>query len=300
MAPPTPTTRDDYAKRILRVLVHIQQNLDTTLSLDELARIACFSPFHFHRVFRGMVGESVAHHVRRLRLERAAMQLKYTRRPVTEIALAAGYESHEAFTRAFRATFGRSPSGFRKEVGASIGAVSATGLPSASPDASVSFDPVDEGRTLHVQLKTVPSLRVAFLRHVGPYDQVGQTWERLTDWAGARCLFGPETHLLGVCYDDPEVTEAGTVRYDACITVDSSFEADGEVGVCTLPGGRYAVTLHEGPYAQLNETYARLFGGWLPAHHFEPGDPPSLEFYLNDPGCTEPEDLLTEVWVRLR
>ena len=95
-------TRQDYAERIIRVLVHIQQNLDDDLPLEKLARLAFFSPFHFHRVFRGMVGESVKSHIRRLRLERAAMRLKQSEMAVTAIAFEAGYETHESFTRAFR------------------------------------------------------------------------------------------------------------------------------------------------------------------------------------------------------
>lgn len=91
-------TLHDYKRRLLQVLVHIQQNLDGPLGLDELAAIACFSPFHFHRIFRGMVGESLKEHIRRLRLERAASQLKVGKQPVTQIALDAGYSSHEAFT----------------------------------------------------------------------------------------------------------------------------------------------------------------------------------------------------------
>ncbi|MBN2270431.1 MAG: helix-turn-helix transcriptional regulator, partial [Sedimentisphaerales bacterium] len=71
-----------YKERILRVLVFIQKNLDRELCLDDLAKIAHFSPYHFHRIFTGMVGESLKEHVRRLRLERAAMRLKHTDRSV--------------------------------------------------------------------------------------------------------------------------------------------------------------------------------------------------------------------------
>ncbi|MBN2448597.1 MAG: helix-turn-helix transcriptional regulator, partial [Phycisphaerae bacterium] len=107
-------TQRDYEERILRVLVHIQAHLDEAFDLDELAAIACFSPFHFHRVFRGMVGEPVKEHVRRLRLERAAYRLKTTAEQVTRLAFDAGYETHESFTRAFSAHFGQAPSQYRE------------------------------------------------------------------------------------------------------------------------------------------------------------------------------------------
>jgi AraC family transcriptional regulator len=94
-------TATSYQERIVRALTHIQGQLDAELPLEDLARIACFSPYHFHRVFRGMVGEPVAEYLRRLRLERAAHRLKRQDQSVTDLAFEAGYESHEAFTRAF-------------------------------------------------------------------------------------------------------------------------------------------------------------------------------------------------------
>lgn len=106
-------TRHDYQARVVRVLRHIQEHLDGALDLQELARVACFSSFHFHRVFAAMTGETIADHVRRLRLERAAMQLRSSPRPVIQVALDAGYQAHEAFTRAFKAAFGVSPAQFR-------------------------------------------------------------------------------------------------------------------------------------------------------------------------------------------
>ena len=109
------TTEQDYQQRMLRVLVHVQEHLDEALPLEELAGVAHFSPYHFHRIFRGMVGESVHKHVRRLRLERAAQRLKHSDQPVTQIAFEAGFETHEAFTRTFRTMFGQAPSQFRTE-----------------------------------------------------------------------------------------------------------------------------------------------------------------------------------------
>src|SRR6202142_397569 len=107
-------TGESYQERINRVLVHIQQRLEEPLPLDELAGVAAFSPYHFHRIFRGMVGESVKEHVRRLRLERAAGRLRASADPITDIAFDANYQTHESFTRAFRAMFGDAPSGFRE------------------------------------------------------------------------------------------------------------------------------------------------------------------------------------------
>jgi AraC-like DNA-binding protein len=109
-------TELDYSQRLVRVLVHVHEHLDDPLPLDDLAAIAHFSPFHFHRIFSGMIGESVAQHVRRLRLERAALRLQHTQQPITHIAFDAGYENHESFTRAFKNAFDRTPSAYRAEL----------------------------------------------------------------------------------------------------------------------------------------------------------------------------------------
>ena len=112
-----PVTLRDYKERLLRVLVYIQQHLDEPLALETLAARACLSSCHFHRVFTGMIGESLQSHIRRLRLERAATRLKHSTMPVVQVALEAGYETHESFSRAFRIAFATSPTDYRRRHG---------------------------------------------------------------------------------------------------------------------------------------------------------------------------------------
>ncbi len=105
--------------------------------------------------------------------------------------------------------------------------------------------------------------------------------------------------VFGICYDDPEVTPPEKVRYDACVTVDNNFTAEDDVGVQTIGGGEYAVTTHVGPHNLLGQTYAMLLGQWLPRSGRELRSEPSLEFYLNAPESTDPEDLITDIYAPL-
>jgi AraC family transcriptional regulator len=293
-------TEHDYRKRILRVLVHIQSNLDQSLPLEELARIAHFSPFHFHRVFRGMVGESVKEHVRRLRLERAAQQLKHYDQPVTRIALDAGYETHEAFTRAFSAAFGASPSQYRAMKRTLASPSVPSGVHFVSEREPIDFRPRRKrGQPMHVRVETFPARRVAFMRQVGPYRRVGDTWGKLMAWAVPRGLVGPTTMALGVAHDDPDVTPPDKLRYDAWIVVDNSFVPEGEVGAQMIGGGEYAITTHRGPYERVGQTAARLCGEWLPASGREPRSAPILAHHRNFPPETAPDDLLTDIYLPL-
>jgi len=281
------TTAAGYHERIVRVLVYIQAHLDEPLELETLAGVACFSPYHFHRIFRALIGEPVQEHVRRLRLERAAHRLKLQDQPVTDIAFDAGYESHEAFTRAFHAMFGMSPSQFRASH-------EAPDSPSGVHfNDTAGYHPPDYGAPPAVEIKTLPPQRVVFLRHRGPYDQVGATWAKLAAWAGQRGLFGPATRFLGISWDDPQITPADKLRYDAAITIGRPVEPEGEIGVTEIAGGEYATLLHKGPYETLGRSYQALLGGWLPASGRELRDVPCFELYLNSPQTARPEELLT-------
>ncbi len=293
-------TKETYLERILKVLVHIQGHLDQAMDLDALARIAHFSPYHFHRIFRGMVGESVAAHVRRLRLERAAHRLKFSDQPVTNIAFEAGYETHESFTRAFGAMFEQSPSSFR-EANQAIDVPSSPSRVHFDPKGDVGeFKPHEEGgNTMEVTTKTLEPKRVAFVRHVGPYSQVGDTWGKLMSWAGPRGMLGPAMTMIGLCHDDPDVTPPDKLRYDACLPVEPNAEAEGEIGIQTIEGGDYAVVMHEGPYENMGETYAKLCGQWLPNSGRELSSAPCFQVYKNDPSTTAPQDLRTEIYMRL-
>lgn len=294
------TTEQDYQKRMLRVLVHVQEHLDEALPLEELAAVAHFSPYHFHRIFRGMVGESVHQHVRRLRLERAAARLKHSDQPVTQIAFDAGFETHEAFTRTFRTMFGQAPSQFRTEHRSVPYPPVQSGVHYDPESKLDSFQPVPPGdKPMDVTIEKLPPQRVAFMRHTGPYDQVGGTWGRFCGWAGPRGLLGPNAKFFGLCHDDPEVTPPDKIRYDVCLVVDESVQPEGDVGVQEVAGGDYAKTVHHGPYQNLAETYAGLCGQWLPTSGRELKSAPGIEVYLNDPNTTAPADLVTEIYMPL-
>jgi len=289
-----------YKERLLRVLVYIQQNLDGPQPLEKLATLAGLAPHHFHHVFTGMIGEPLAGHIRRLRLERAAGRLKLTSQRVLDIALEAGFDSHEAFGRAFRASFGVSPTQFRQRHGQATG-IGARSEIHYHPDSELkNFRTMRKaGKTMDATIKRTEPMRVAFMRHVGPYHEVGGTWEKLLMFLGKEGLVGGDTQFIGICHDDPAVTPPAKVRYDACATVSGSFQPQGDIGVQIIPGGDYAVLTHFGPYDKLGESYARLLGQWLPRSGRTLGSTPCFEVYLNSPENTEPEDLVTDLYVLL-
>lgn len=272
--------------RILRVQLHIENNLNRDLSLAELADVAFLSPYHFHRIFRATVGEAVAEYVRRVRLERAAIALKATDDDVTAIAFDSLYGSHESFTRAFRRQFEVSPSEFRRgnlsqpETERSNGSMQA------------------EQRT--VRIESCPTIRVAFMRHTGPYKNASETFQKMMCWALERGLFTPSTKVLSICHDDPEVTPEEKQRLDCCVSVDETFAAEDYVAVQEIPSGEYVILTHRGCYSQLSDSYCWLYGEWLPTSGREFANRPPFEIYLNNPSDTPKDELITEIRILLK
>ncbi|RDV37703.1 AraC family transcriptional regulator [Bradymonadaceae bacterium TMQ3] len=283
------TTTEDYLTRMANLQAYITDHLDDDLAPDTLARVAAMSKHHFHRVFRGMFGESVAEHLRRLRLERAAIQVRRSERPLLRIAVDAGYGSHEAFTRAFKSHFDLTPSQLREAL-----------PPHYDRRLSSELRPTLPEAPLDVELRHRPASPIIMLRHWGPYLEIGPAFDRLLAWALERGLDPEAIELCGAYHDDPEITAAEQLRSDACVVHRGHLQGTGEYVASELPGGTFAVVLHRGPYETLYKTYLRLIGHWLPSSGYEPVAEPLIERYLNHPAHTPPEDLLTEVWARLQ
>lgn len=287
---------------VIRAVGAITGGLDEAIDLGRLAKNAALSPFHFHRIFRGMVGETPLELHRRLRLERAAYQLADGDRSVLRIALEAGYESHEAFTRAFRRRYADSPSAFRTRFQRpGCGIDSPYQLPARSPihyragDDHPSF--FRKESPMDVTLETLKTLRLGALRHLGPYNQIGAAFEKLGAIAGGSGLFGPEAAMLAIYHDDPDSVEPAKLRSDACIVVSQDKALPDSLTEAHLPAGTYAKTVHVGAYEGLTAAWGELMGQWLPASEHRLGTGPSFEIYRNAPGQVPDSELITELYI---
>lgn len=281
------TTLHDYGRRVARAMAHLSANLDRTPSLEELAAVAAFSPFHFHRVYREIAGETPAETLARGRLSRAAHELLRTDQPIARIARRAGYGSAAAFTRAFRAAHGIPPGAYRARGG--IGAI-------ARPPGLVEEQPAMHAVTIREE----PAMRLAVIPHRGAYTGIGAVFDRLMPWAGARGLIGPETRFIGLYLNDPGTVAEADLLSEAGITVPPGTEGEGEVMIRDVPALRVAVIRFQGPYAELEDAYGWLYGTWLPESGEEPADAPAMEDYLNDCRTLPPAEWLTEIMLPLK
>jgi AraC family transcriptional regulator len=277
-------TERDHAARIARAMALIAARPDDPPGLEELAEAAAFSPFHFHRVYHLVAGETPAGTAARARLNGAAAALLKGDAPVAAVARRAGYGSQAAFTRAFRAAYGVPPGAYRARGG--------LGFPESAEEAASVFE---------VEIRPFPALRLAAMRHVGPFEGIGAVFDRLMVWAGGRGLLNEATRSFALYPDDPRTVPAAQLRSEAGFTVGPEVAGEGEVRILDLPAfARVAALRFKGPYAELERAYDWLYGAWLPVSGEEPADAPVMEEYLNDPRALPPAEWLTDVLLPLK
>lgn len=294
--------RADYVARINRAMDFIERNLDQDLTLEQVAKAAYFSPFHFHRVFGAIVGETAGKFVQRVRIERAASLLvQHPRRPVTAIAVDCGFSSPAVFARAFKQRFGMSATDWRRHgyqqhkprdpaMPRSFEPSSDFGIVSFERDARTSTPRwrirCPRHDSVVVEVCRLPSWTVAYVRHTGRYQGMGEVFDalftKLMKWAVPRGLMHDGAKILSVYHDDPGVTDDENLRVSACVTVPEETEVGGDVGKMRLDGGDYAVgrfVLGEKDYG---EAWHAMMGGWLPESGYEPADRACFEMFDTD------------------
>lgn len=291
--------REEYIGRINRVIDHISLHLDEPLTLESLACVAAFSPYHFHRIFTAIVGEPLGSFLKRLRLEKAAIRLAATDRlTVTDVALDCGFSSSATFARAFKERFGMSASEWRAErrkeckTNSNNGkANSNIGKVGDSPAWDTLINQAHKASatnprsgTMNIEVQDCPSFCVAYARARGPYQKSAEeAWDTLCKWAGPRGLLGPQSKMIGISHDDPTVTPPAKLRYDACVTVGEEITPERNINITELPAGKYARASFEGSAEQIQDAYNQIFGNFLPEQGYQPGDSPCYELYHNDP-----------------
>ncbi|MEQ1515654.1 MAG: AraC family transcriptional regulator [Usitatibacteraceae bacterium] len=284
-------TRETYAKRIDRVVNYLIDHLDGDVDLHRLAEEAFLSPYHFHRVYHGMTGETVAETVRRMRLHRAAVKLISSDVPVAALAKEAGYGSVAAFNRAFRESHGLPPATYRQMQTRIAQQRSQSPAPHLTNEEKTMYE---------VSITQTKPHRVVALRHEGDYMKIGNAFERLSIWAAGQGLMDKGIRCFAIYYDDPAAIPAAKLTSDACITIAADISPPAPYRVLQTPGGRCATLVFKGPYSNLEEPYTWLFGEWLPKSGEEPADQPAFEEYLNDARSTSPQELLTAIYVPLK
>ena len=270
----------EYTRRIDRVIDYLRDHLDKPLKLEDLARVACFSEYHFHRVFGAMTGETLNDFTNRLRLEKAARLLRYSEQSLTDIALDCGFSSSATFSRAFRTGYDTSPSQFRKS--AEIKKSKICKELFSGREYLLPMSAEEKRAAFPVRLIDVPERQVAYIRVTNAFemDRVHAAHKTMIEWAKSQDIFS-QGILFGMSVDDPHVTPKHLYRYEVCLASSFPFECMEGMSKLKMPAMRYAATRVSGDIRKVATATDYLFRGWLINSDYEPEHAPGLEIFLD-------------------
>jgi AraC family transcriptional regulator len=273
---------DIYKSRINKVIDYVNNNLDRSFSLEELASVASFSPFHFHRIFVAVTGESVNFFTNRIRLEKTARLLKFSKSSISEVAMECGFSSPSTFSRAFKQYFGISPASYRNNGEIQNSKIRKELFPVSEYHCNMSDEELKAN--FPVEIREFPERRVAYIRVVDSYKEgvVLKAFEDMVTWAKKMSLFDSEK-IFGMSIDDPMVTPKEKYRYEVCITLPEKFKVDpgNNIETTVLPKCKYAVAAVSGDFNRVATATHYLFNTWLINSTFEPEHQHGLEIFLD-------------------
>ncbi len=282
----TEDTIKDYQQRINKALIYVEEHMGEKIEIEKLAQISNFSVYHFHRIVSAYLNEPLGTFLHRLRLDKAARLLEYSDESIKNIAYEVGFEVPSSLNKAFKKRFGITPAEFRN-----------------GQKARVTFDIANfksnvMDLNLKPEIKKIEEKKVVYVQAMGAYNEsAAKAWEDLCKFMKEKDLFTFGIESIGISHDDPHVTEADKLRYDACFTTKKDIQPEGKVGVKTIAGGKYAVFKYKGPYTNLTHVYDYIFKTWLPASGRELEDKMCFEKYINSPEKHKQEDYRTHIYI---
>ncbi len=286
MNPSTNDLNTDYKVRINRVFEYIEANLNGHLSLEVLSEIGHFSPFHFHRIFKTLTGETVNAYVTRKRLESAALDLMHKPSSIAEIARKYGFNDNATFTRAFNKFFGSSPTNFRKENPNRFSKIRQLESKNdqSYPDQEKYLRVIDQIKNwmkmnAKITMEEMPKMELAYVSCTGP-ENMPAAYQTLLRWATPKGLTAG-AKLVTIYYDSFKVTEASKVRMNACILLNTPQQPEGEVGLTSINAGKHIVGSFEIGLDEFEKSWTGMFV-WMNENGYQKADREPFEIYHNN------------------
>jgi len=288
-----PTIKNQqYHQRMNLVVRHIYAEIALPtpkgLTLDYLSGLACFSKYHFHRLFAAHVGMNLNQFIQRLRLKKASYQLAFQHEiKIIDIALEAAFENHESFSRAFKRIYKQTPSQFRKQPNWLEWSI------------KNQYQLPKEVSKVNVNIIQFPDTKVAALEHKGSPQLLNRTVAKFIEWrksSGQSPVNSSQTY--GIAYHDPATTPEDEFRWDACGSIKSDVRPNPQgVVTKTIPGGRCAHITHHGPHELMDDKIRYIYQQWVPENNEELRDFPCFFQYQNLFPAVAEKDLITDIFI---
>jgi AraC family transcriptional regulator len=279
----------DYIKRVNRILTFIDQNIDSELSLEKVALIGHYSPFHLHRIFKEITNETLNAYITRKRIEKTAAMLMHRKElRIAEIYLQNGFSSNSSFTRAFKKYYGISPTQFRALSPDQFSKISQTDSKNGQAKSLLAnyICTMEElknwiNSNATIEIKELPKLDMAYITQIGVRG-LPDAFGRLIKWATPLGLMQNEDLKLARIYHDSfKITAPDKVRMSVCIVLKEPIAVDGEIGLTTIPNGKFIVGRFEIQPNDFEKAWRGLFA-WMNDKGYKKADQNPFEIYHND------------------
>ena len=282
--------RKEHVARINNAIFYIESNLSKKIVLNDIAQKAYFSPFHFHRIFSLVVGETVHNFITRNRIEKAAgLLVNQSDLPITEVSEKLGFTSLSAFSRAFKKFYGISPNDFKELSPSKFSKICKT--ESKKGQVVISFEQYicNINNSLkwfkmkaNVSVKNVEELQMAYISHKGEMDKIGEVFMRLVKWATPKGLMNQENlRLLTIYHDSPKITSPDNIRSSIAIVLNSKVSVDGEVSLKSMNPGKCIVSRFEITPNDFQKAWESSFV-WMSENGYKKGEKDPFEIYYNN------------------
>ncbi len=277
----------DHQIRINRVFDHIESNLDADLPLAIIADIAYFSPFHFHRIFKAITGETLNEYITRRRIEKAALELLHKNVAVSEAGLKYGFNDNSSFTRAFKKFYGVSPTEFKKQNPNKFSKIRQLNSKNGQtyPDREQYLCALNKLKNwiqmnAKIEIREISQMELVGVPALG-HNNIAAAYEKLIRWAGPQSLLNANTKMLTVYHDSFKVTEADKVRVEACMVLNQPVKPTGEVKLGTITKGKFIVGSFEIVLDDFEKSWTSLFI-WMNENGYKKADRDIFELYHNN------------------
>jgi AraC family transcriptional regulator len=281
--------KEDYIKRVNRILVFIDQNLDNDLSLEKISSIGFYSPFHLHRIFRDLIGETLNAYITRKRIEKTAAMLMHRKEiTISEISMLYGFNSNSSFTRTFKKFYGVSPSAFRELSPSQYSKISKTESKNGQvlqlfEEYICNINNLKNWMKMNakIEIKELPQMDFAYITQIG-VDGLDDAFGRVIKWAATkRLLDNPNCKVARIYHDSFKITAPDKVRMSVGIILDEKVELSGEIALMTIKAGKFIIGHFEIEPKDFEKSWSSLYV-WMNENGYQKADPNPLEVIHNN------------------
>ncbi len=275
--------------RLNTAIEFIEDNLDSKLTLEVIAKKAYFSPFHFHRLFSIVIKETPNNFIIRKRIEKAASYLLHQKdKTITEISDSVGFSSISSFSKSFKKFYGISPNQFKEESPEKYSKICKT--ESKEGQIKISFEQYicNINNALNwlkmnakTEVKKVSRLDLAYISHKGKMEAIGSIYNRLVKWATPKGLINEQTRMVTIYHDSPKITDPNNLRMSACIVLNDPIEIDGEVNLRILSPTKCIVSRLEITPFEFQQAWESSFA-WMIENGYKKSEVDPFEIYYNN------------------